>query len=93
MRRLIPRVSGFVSAPSQFIKEATKGELVKSSRGYHPSTTKVEAFRCELTDDAKMDLKKEGVKSIVFADTPSFLTECKGIDAHKEIEAWIDRTK
>jgi len=81
------------SGKSWFIKEATKGEWVKSSRDYHPSTTKVQATRCELDDEAKMDPKKEGVKSIVFADTPSFLTGCDDIDAHKAIRAWIDRTK
>jgi len=81
------------SGKSWFIKEATKCEWVESSRDYHPSTTKVQAIRCELTDEAKTDLKKEGVKSIVFADTPSFLTECSGIDAHKAIQTWIDREK
>jgi hypothetical protein len=91
--RLIPHVPDFVSVTSQFIKAATKGELVKSSRDYHPSTTKVQAIRCELTDEAKGDLKKEGVKSIVFVDTPSFLTGCDDIDAKKEIRTWIDRTE
>ena len=86
---LIPRVPGFVLAPSQFIKEATNSELVKSSRGYQPSTTKVQAIRCELGDEAKM---KEGVTSIVFVDTP-FLSGCDDIDAQKEIRAWIDQTE
>jgi len=81
------------SGKSWFIKEATKGEWVKSSRGYHPFTTKVQAIRCELTDEAKTDLKKEGVKSIVFVDTPSFLTGCDDIDAQKEIATWMDRTE
>jgi len=81
------------SGKSWFIKEATKGEWVESSRGYHPSTTEVQAIRCELTDEARMDLKKEGVKSIVFADTPSFLTGCDDIDAHNAIGTWIDQTK
>jgi len=81
------------SGKSWFIKEATKGEWVESSRGYHPSTTKVQAIRCELTDEAKTDLKKEGVKSIVFADTPSLLTGCDDIDARNAIGTWIDKTK
>ncbi|KAF8557844.1 hypothetical protein OG21DRAFT_1601376 [Imleria badia] len=88
--RLVPRLPGFVSAPSQFIKEATRGEWVKSSRGYHPFTTKVQAIRCELNDEAK-DLQQEGVKNIVFVDTPSFLTESDDFDAQKEIRTWVDR--
>ena len=88
-----PCAPGFISASSQFIKEATRGELVKSSRNYHPFTTKVQAIRCELTDEAKRDLQKEGVKSIVFVDTPSFLTEYDDIDAQKELRTWIDRTE
>jgi len=81
------------SGKSWFIKEATKGEWVESSRGYHPSTTEVQAIRCELTDEARIDLKKEGVKNIVFADTPSFLTGCDDIDAHSAMVTWIDQTK
>ena len=80
----------FVSVRSQFIKEATRSEFVKSSKGYHPSTTKVQAIRCELTDEARMGLKKE---SVVFVDTPSFLTGCDDIDAQKEIKAWIKQTE
>ena len=88
MRRLVPHVPGFVSTPSQFIKTATR-----AVRSYPLSTTtKVEALRCELTDEAKMGLKKEGVKSIVFVDTP-FLTGRDDIDAQKEIRKWINQTK
>ncbi|KAF8441314.1 hypothetical protein L210DRAFT_3536883 [Boletus edulis BED1] len=79
------------SGKSWFIKEATRAESVKSSRGYHPSTTKVQAIRCELTDEAKADPQNGGVESIVFVDTPSFLTACDDIDAQKEITTWIDQ--
>ncbi|KAF8557848.1 hypothetical protein OG21DRAFT_131949 [Imleria badia] len=34
----------------------------------------------------------EGVKSIVYVDTPSFLTGYDNIDARKEIMTWINRT-
>ena len=89
----LPRTPSFISATPQFIKEATNSESVKSDRDFHPSTTKVQAIRCELTDDAKKELQKEGVKSIVFVDTPSFLTGHEDFDAEKEIRTWINRTE
>jgi len=79
------------SGKSWFIREATKGEWVESSEGYHPFTTQVQATRCELADETEMDLKREGVKGVVFVDTPSFFTGYDGIDAHKAIGIWIDR--
>ncbi|KAF8420755.1 hypothetical protein L210DRAFT_3574204 [Boletus edulis BED1] len=80
------------SGKSWFIKEATRADsLVKSSRDYHPFTKKVQAIRCELTDEAKIDLRKEGIKSIVFVDTPSFLTACDDIDAQKEVRTWVEQ--
>ncbi|KAI9573230.1 hypothetical protein HD554DRAFT_2167504 [Boletus coccyginus] len=81
------------SGKSWFIREATRSELVKTSRDYHPFTTKVQAIRCELTDEAKTDLKHEELESIVFVDTPSFLTGCDDFDAQKEIRTWIERTE
>ena len=67
--------------------------ISRAVRSYPLSTTaKVEALRCELTDEAKMGLKKEGVKSIVFVDTP-FLPGRDDIDAQKEIRKWINQTK
>ncbi|KAH0828988.1 hypothetical protein J3R83DRAFT_2433 [Lanmaoa asiatica] len=79
------------SGKSWFIKEATKSDLVKSSRGYHPFTGKVQAIQCELTDEATTKLEG-GVKSIVLVDTPSFLTGCDHPDAEREISTWFDQT-
>jgi len=38
-------------------------------------------------------LQDEGVKNIVFIDTPSFLTGCDRPDAREEFKKWLKKTK
>ena len=87
-RRLI-RKPGFVSALSQFTKEATKSDLIKVSRNQRPCTGNVKAIRCELTDEAMGDL--QGVKNIVLVDTPAFLTGYNSLDARNAFMTWFDK--
>lgn len=88
-------IVGLVSDPRlQFTREATKSDLVKTSRTNHPATNEVQALRCELTEEAKRELlQNEGVKNIVFIDTPSFLTGCDHPDAREEFKKWLNRTR
>jgi len=78
------------SGKSWFIREATKSDLVKVSKHQHPFTGKLQAIRCELTDEARKDPALQGVKSIVFVDTPSFLTGYDLPDARSEFDSWFD---
>ncbi|KAG8220497.1 hypothetical protein J3R82DRAFT_3197 [Butyriboletus roseoflavus] len=80
------------SGKSWFTKAATKSDLVRVSRDSHPFTGEVQAIRCELNEEAKTKLQ-EGVKSIIFVDTPSFLTGYDHPDANKEIRRWLSRTE
>ncbi|KAH0828962.1 hypothetical protein J3R83DRAFT_2391 [Lanmaoa asiatica] len=79
---------------SWFIAEVTNSGLVKVGKTLRPCTAKVEAIRCELTEEAKAVLGASGQNNIVFVDTPSFHTgtgEDQG--AEKNITQWLSHSK
>ena len=86
------RIRVFVpTVRSQFVKEATKSDLVKVNKLQRPFTGRLQAIRCELTNEARSDAALEGVKNIVFVDTPSFLTGYDLPNAQREFSSWFDK--
>ena len=71
----------------------TKSNLVKVGTNLPPCTAKVQAIRCELTEDAKAALKAMIQKNIVFVDTPSFHTCQNEGAAEKEMHRWLNKSK
>ncbi|KIJ63776.1 hypothetical protein HYDPIDRAFT_29125 [Hydnomerulius pinastri MD-312] len=68
------------SGKSWFISEVAKSDKIVVSKGQHPCTKKVQAFKCSFDS---------GPNSIVFVDTPSFHTEDDDINAEDKMKTWI----
>jgi hypothetical protein len=79
--------------PSQFVEEVTKSDLVTASTHLKPSTSKVQAIRCELTEEAQKALGGTKQKNIVFIDTPSFHTGRNDKAAEKEMKSWLSKSE
>ena len=57
-------------------------------------TGRIQAIRCELTEEARIALCAEERKNIVFVDTPAFHTNlAKDMVAEKEMTAWWMKSK
>ena len=78
---------------SQFVRAVTQARgLIEVGHTLRPCTGKVQAVRCELTEEARTALGAGGRKNIVLVDTPSFFTAV--IDgAEKETSAWLKKSK
>ena len=79
--------------PSQFVEEVTRSDLVRVGTNLRPCTAKVQAIRCELTEEAKQALGHAIQKNIVFVDTPSFHTGGNDGLAEREMKGWLDKSK
>lgn len=78
---------------SQFVRAVTQARsLVEVGQSLRPCTGKVQAVRCELTEEARTVLGAGERKNIVFVDTPSFHTALIN-GAEKETNTWLKKSK